>query len=331
MRGIYDAAGYLNVEGLLVQPFTFNFLIGGRGTGKTYGILKYILDHNLKVFFIRRQQTQVDIISKPEFNPFKVLDPAIEVKPASKYHSLFFRDGVDIGYCAALSTFSKIRGFDASDIDIIFYDEFIPELHERPIKNEAEALFNAYETVNRNRELQGRDPVKLVCAANSNRIDNPVLMGFGLLKRVEKMYKSGSEIYKDPERSILMIVSQHSPISEQKEDTALYTALHGSKFNKMALENRFSFSEDLIASKDIKNYKILFKIGSIGFYSSRQKALDFYIRETKEDAAAVYEDSVDGIKKLKIEKPWLLIWESKGFIKYENLDVFTRFRELLTK
>ena len=38
--------------------------------------------------------------------------------------------------------------------DIIFA-EFIPEAHERLIKNEAAALFNFYETINRNRELDG--------------------------------------------------------------------------------------------------------------------------------------------------------------------------------
>ena len=74
---LYTKAGYLNVEGLLRQSFTFNFLIGGRGTGKTFGALQYIRNNRMKVFFIRRQQTQIDIISKPEFNPFKAVDSSI--------------------------------------------------------------------------------------------------------------------------------------------------------------------------------------------------------------------------------------------------------------
>lgn len=325
---IYDKTGYLNIEGLLSQPFVFNFFIGGRGTGKTYGILKYILDHDLKVLFVRRLQSQVDIISKPEFNPFLAVDDTVEVKSASKYHAAFFRDGRAIGYMVALSTFSKIRGFDASDIDIIFYDEFIPELHERPIKNEESALFNAYETTNRNRELQGRKPVKLVCAANSNRIDNPILQGFGLLRRLEKMIRTGKELYQDKDKSLQLVYLSFSPISEQKEDTALYRALHGSQFSEMSLGNRFAFSADRVQSRNLKQYRILFRIGDIGFYSDRQKGNSFYVRITKETARRNYENTVDGIKEMRMDFPYIQIWNIQGYIFYEDLDVYTRFAAL---
>lgn len=38
--------------------------------------------------------------------------------------------GLPIGYTAALSTFSHIRGIDASDVSLFFLDEFIKEPHE---------------------------------------------------------------------------------------------------------------------------------------------------------------------------------------------------------
>lgn len=327
---LYTKTGYLNIEGLYQQPFIFNFIIGGRGTGKTYGILKYMLHHKLKFFLVRRQQTQVDIISKPEFNPFRAIDPRVEVTSGSKYHSVFSINGDEIGYCVALSTFSKIRGFDASEVDVIFYDEFIPEAHERPIKNEADALFNAYETTNRNRELQGRNPVKLLCCANSNRVDNPVLLGFNLLKQVEKMYRTETEVYTDPARSILLAVLQKSPISDQKEDTALYRALHTSEFKKMALDNKFSFSADLIRSQDLTNYRIVFRIGDLAFYKSRQGNYTYYVRSSKEDCKKMYKSTDDGCRKMRLDNPFLAIWDAKGYILYENLEVYTRFRELLT-
>lgn len=325
---IYDSNGYLNTEGLLSQPFIFNFFIGGRGTGKTYGILKYILDHGLTVLFVRRLQSQVEIISKPEFNPFRAVNADVEVKSASKYHAAFFLDGRCIGYMVALSTFSKIRGFDASGIDIIFYDEFIPELHERPIKNEDAALFNAYETVNRNRELQGRKPVKLVCAANSNRIDNPVLQGFGLLRRLEKMIKTGKELYQDREKSLQLVYLSFSPVSERKENTALYRALHGSEFEEMSIGNRFAFSAEKIKSRNMRQYRILFRVGDIGFYTDRQRSNSFYVRETKETAKNNYDTSPDGIKEMRMDFPYIQIWNIQGYIYYENLDVYTRFVNL---
>ena len=327
---LYLKSGYLNIEGLLRQSLTFNFLIGGRGTGKTYGILKYILDNRLRVFLVRRHQTQVDIISKPEFNPFKALDRDISVRPSSKYHSSFFRDEECIGYCAALSTFSKIRGFDASDIDIMFYDEFIPEAHERPIKDEAAALFNAYETINRNRELQGRRPLMLVCAANSNRIDNVILQGFGLLPKLEKLAKTGKEISIDKDRSILLAYLKGSPISEAKSETVLYKALRGEKFSDMAIENRFEFTAERIASKDLRQYRIMAKVGNLGIYIHKHERGTFYVRPTKEKARYEYEDTADGLKHFRNEFPFVAVWDIKGLIEYENLDVFTRFRSYLT-
>lgn len=325
---LYTKAGYLNVEGLLRQSFCFNFLIGGRGTGKTFGALQHIRNNNLKVFFIRRQQTQIDIISKPEFNPFKAVDKEITVETASKYHSVFIRNDKVIGYAAALSTFAKIRGFDASDVDIMFYDEFIPELHERPIKNEAAALFNAYETVNRNRELSGKPPVILLCAANSNRLDNPVLQGFNLLPDLEKLIRTGKELFTDRSRSILLAYLQHSPISDEKENTALYRALKGNNFSEMSIKNRFGFSADRIRSKDLTQFKIMARIGNIGVYVSRQGGASFYVRQTKETAKYQYKDNEDGIKQFRRDFPMLPIWDIKGMIEFESLDVYTRFRQI---
>ena len=323
---LYTKQGYLNVEGLLRQSFTFNFLIGGRGTGKTYGVLQYIRNYKLKVFFIRRQQTQIDIITKPEFNPFKSIDKNITVDSASKYHSIFYKNDECIGYAAALSTFAKIRGFDASDIDIMFYDEFIPELHERPIKNESAALFNAYETVNRNRELQGRPPVILICCANSNRIDNPILQGFNLLPDLEKLIRTGKELYTDRSRSVLLAYLQSSPISKEKSETALYRAITGSNYSDMY--NQFGFSADKITSKDLTQYRIIARIGDIGIYISRQSGTSYYIRATKETAKYMYKDDADGLKRFRNDFPMLPILDVKGFVEYESLDIYTRFKQL---
>ena len=328
---LYRKDGYLNIEGLLRQPFTFIFLIGGRGTGKTYGILKYIVENRKTMFMIRRTQAQADIVSKPEFNPFRPITDGVIVKPESKYHSGFYKNDNCVGYIAGLSTFAKIRGFDASGIDIIFYDEFIPELHEARIRHEAEALLNAYETVNRNRELSGKDPVKLVCAANSNRIDNEVLQKFGLLNPLQKMIKTGTEIWKDEKRSILLVYLSESPISKAKEKTALYTALgEESHYADMALKNRFAELPDSIVSRDLSQYRILLKIGNIGFYVARSGNLGFYVRRSKETAAREYGTEEAEVRRFRYENPFIWKWVTAGIVEFESLDVFTEFNSYLT-
>ena len=71
------------------------------------------------------------------------------------------------------------------------FDEFIPERHERPIKNEGAAFLNAYETMNRNRELQGYKPIQTLCLANANDLGNPIFMELGLVSRAMRMQQTG--------------------------------------------------------------------------------------------------------------------------------------------
>ena len=45
---IYLDNGYLNIEQILSYGLPFNFVVGGRGTGKTYGALKTAYEINIR-------------------------------------------------------------------------------------------------------------------------------------------------------------------------------------------------------------------------------------------------------------------------------------------
>ena len=88
--GIYLQNGYLNIKQILSYGLPFNFVVGGRGTGKTYGTLKTAYEEHMRFILMRRTQAQCDLINKPEFNPFKALNNDIGsnalVKSISKYN-----------------------------------------------------------------------------------------------------------------------------------------------------------------------------------------------------------------------------------------------------
>ena len=249
MIQLYNEQGYVNFPAIMAHEAIFIFIYGGRGTGKTYGALEYFKEHEQKFIYLRRLAAQVDIVKKDDMQPFKTLnrDKGWNIKPfpVNKYISSFYdtdytEDGKAIpsgdsyGLLTSLSTFSNLRGVDGNEIKVMCLDEFIPELNEKPIKGEADALFNAYETINRNRELNGEDPIKLLCLANSNRIDNPLFMELGLITIAEKIRKSGNEYYYDKKRKMLLIDLYKSKISEEKADTALYQLTKGTEFFNMA-------------------------------------------------------------------------------------------------
>ena len=198
---IFREDGYLDMGAIMGRNYPFTLVCGGRGTGKTFTALYETISNNVTFMLMRRMQTQVDMINRPEFSPFKALERVhglhIGLEKISKNNSaIYYQEEIDgeykcvgqpIGYTAALATLSNMRGFDASDVKRVIFDEFIPERHERPIKNEGTAIYNAYETINRNRELNGENPLQMVFLDNSNRLDNPLFVDLRLVTRAGKM------------------------------------------------------------------------------------------------------------------------------------------------
>lgn len=283
MINLFDSNGYVNMPYLYNRPYFLQLIVGGRGTGKTYGAFKLALENSIKFIYMRRTQTIVDILSTPERSPIKTVcrDLKLPIRPFSidKYTTGFYPyttddagktviDGDCAGYMAALSTFSNLRGFDASDVELIIYDEFIQEKHEKRMKGEYEALLNAYETVNRNRELQGKPATKLLCLSNANDIANPIFVGLDIVNRAVKMKNKGVNVYENPQRGIGVYFTDGSPVSAAKAETALYKLTAGSDFAEMSLDNDFSHdrSSTLIHTRNLKELQPVVAIGELCIY-----------------------------------------------------------------
>lgn len=310
---IYEDNGYLDLERLInLKKINFIFIIGARGIGKTYGVLKYLIKHdNARMMLIRRTVTQVELINIPEFSP--LAKPASDLgfeyelkKIAKNYSKLQTLEDPPriLGYTAAMSTFSNIRGFDGSDINFIFYDEFQPERGDRVIKGEGEKFLNLYETINRNRELQGQSPVKAILASNANEIRSPILAEFGLTDVVAKMMDKKQEIYMNTNRGIAVIIPQRSPISEAKAETALYVAAESEDFKSMALNNEF-IEQANVQSYPLKELKPLAAIGAMTVYLHKSRGF-VYISLHRSGDCESYDTSESGTRVFKDNYYWMV-------------------------
>ena len=328
---LYLDNGYLNIPGILATKQPFIFCWGGRATGKTYGALKEAIESGVKFGLMRRTQTQLDVISKPEFSPFKPLNKDMGINvgivPLSKYNGGIYHmkeevkivdgeekrtgkqipEGSPIGYTFALSTIANIRGFDGSDIDWLIYDEFIPEPHARPIKEEHEAFLNAYETINRNRELQGRPPLQVLCLANANTLANPLFMGLNLVTKAERMYRTGQEYSVDQKRGIVLVNLCRSTISEQKSITALYRLAGNSSFSRMALSNDFSGEEERgrIGSKPLQEFRPVVAVGEICIYQHKSRDL-YYCSSHVSGSPPTF--GVGDVEKARLRRSYNWLW-----------------------
>lgn len=327
---IYLDNGYVDIAKILSWQLPFNFIVGGRGTGKTYGALKYAYEYNIRFMLMRRTQAQCDLINKPEFNPFKAiandLDLDISVKSISKYNSMFVEDAETeykiMGYTCALSTIANMRGFDASDVTLLLYDEFIPERHERAMKNEGSAFLNAYETINRNRELQNKKPLQVLAMANAFNMANALFLELGLVGIAEKMLLKDNDVYINRDKGISLILLNESTISQQKRDTALYRITSGA-YADMALNNDFAYNDNSdVGSKALTEYRLLCSVGEISIYKHKDKR-EFYISEHRTGSAEQFKSDEVGLLRYR-KKYGLRLYSS-----YMNNNI--KFESMLTK
>lgn len=329
---LYLDNGYVNIKGIIDLGLPFNFIVGGRGTGKTYGALQEMIDGSHKFFYFRRTQSQVDIISRPEFCPFKILnknrDWNINTAPITKYNNGFYNfieidgkqkpSGAPLGYISALSTFANLRGFDGSDTDILIYDEFIPEKHERPIKEEASAFFNSYETINRNRELNGQKPLQVLALANANDLGNPIFMELKLINKAERMRRTGQEISIDYNKGIGLFILNDSNISEAKANTALYKITSGTDYNEMALGNNFADMESRsIKSMPLQEYRPIVTIGEITIYKHKNNK-GYYISTHRNGSPPEFGTS--DVERSRFFRSYNYLWDAymRDAIRFES-------------
>ena len=251
---LYTPNGWVNTDLFFSDPAPIVVALGGRGIGKTFGVLRACAEGRAgQFFYLRRTQTQIDACRLPELNPFKAVNASTgsAVIPAAlgKFAMGFYRAeekdgrmvpaGPTIGIGAALSVFANLRGVDGSDLDTLVFDEFLKERHERPIAHEGEAFLNAYETLNRNRELEGRPPLKAILLGNSNDLAAPILHDLGLVREIDRMTRKGLERGRAAGGMVSIYRFQNSPVSALKAQTAVYQ-LGNRDFAEMALKNFFS-------------------------------------------------------------------------------------------
>ena len=292
MSKIYDENGWVNWEYIYSQTRLFCDVVGSRGTGKTYGLLKYVIENDLTFILLRRLQSQIQTIAGgTESNPFNKLnhDNDWTIQPIKKSgQTCFFQTETDengkvrtvgkcLGYAMSLSTVSTIRGGDWSNVDVIIFDEHIPMIGERPIKDEFNSFLHFVETVNRNRELTGSASVKCFLLGNANQLCNPYYSGWRFMKTALKMIRGGQMVYRTPDGSRLMILLLNSPISERKKETALYKTTNAD-FIRNAIDNAFYVDATNVKSEKIAGMSHIVSVGEIGIY--RMKSGLFYVSET---------------------------------------------------
>lgn len=309
---------YFDVTGR--SDMTVQFYIGARGIGKTYSALRLGalgLDRakGEKFLYLRRMASEIERVCTDVGNPFKSINSKESCNIEIDYNArmsfgTFTDNGETVGYATALSTFYGLRGIDLSDVTLIIFDEFISEIQRKSIKDEGIVFLNMIETVNRNRELDGAAPVKVMCFANAISLDNEILLELGVVNVIYKMIESGKQRYTDKKRG-LYIEYIVSDISQAKESTALYRlAGKDSKFYDQAILNKFGNDFDLVKKCNIQEYKPAIVYGTATIY--KHKTLSkYYVTNKPVPCSMTLRESDNGRLRILFGPRYRLLLASK--------------------
>lgn len=177
---------YYNYNRLNSYNGTYNFLVGGRGLGKTYGAKKRAISDALtkdaQFIYLRRYKTEMQAARNtffadvqhefPDYD-FKVHGNLAQASSAAKRNDKK-REWLTIGYFIALSTSQKEKSVSYPKVKTIIFDEFLIEkgtLHYLP--NETTIFTNFYSTVDRY-----QDKTRVYFLANSVSIMNPYFIDY---------------------------------------------------------------------------------------------------------------------------------------------------------
>lgn len=233
---------------LLSRNKLFNFVIGNRGGGKSFGAKRLAINRFLKTgqqfVYVRRYKNEFDLIK----TYFTDIAEFYEGHTFNVKAGEFLVDDKVAGYYIPLSLSSRYKSSSYPKVWLIIFDEFIIDKGRVSyIKNEVPVFLDLYETVARTRDV--------ISLFISNAISsfNPYFLYFNIrLKEGAKfttLEECCIERYKGTE------------FTQMKRKTRFGKLIEGSKYGDYAIENDFyrdnnefinKMSEDAIPYVKIK-------------------------------------------------------------------------------
>ena len=209
----------------------FNFIIGSRGCGKTYGwkkrAIKQFLDKGYEFVYLRRFQEELTETAESYFNDI-ILNgefPGAEIKYNAGIYTV---NGKTAGYAMALTKAKDYKSISYPKVMLIIFDEFLIEDNgfSRYLKNEVKQFLNFYMSIDRYRG------VTVAFLANSVSMINPYTLYWDL------QLPFGSNIVRKGD--VLLQLVQNEEFINARKQTRFGRLVAGTEFEEYAIENKFT-------------------------------------------------------------------------------------------
>lgn len=224
----------------------FNFIVGNRGGGKTYGAKKYCIDRFLKYeeefVYLRRYKEEIKNI-KNFFDDIEGVYPDHKFKVRGR--DILIDDCV-AGHVVTLSTAKISKSVSYSNVSTIVFDEFILDKgYYHYLPDEVTYFLDLYETIARM-----RDNVKVFFLSNALTITNPYFLYFNIKIPYNKTISHKGDI--------LIEMVQNRAYIDAKKNTRFGKMIEGTAYGNYAINNEFFRDDKTFVEKKTGDCKYYF-------------------------------------------------------------------------
>jgi hypothetical protein len=242
---------WYDINQTLSHNCLFNFILGNRGAGKTYGALCKGIQNYIKkgeqFVYLRRYDTEVEKVKD------NLLDAIIvnEEFPGHEFSckgECYYLDGEIMGYAIALTQADYFKSRPFPKVTLIIYDEFIIKVGgtKRYLPNEVEKFLDLFETIARK-----RDNVTAFFLANNISFVNPYTTYFNLSLPYNSSFTKRKNL-------VLLQLFADADFIEEKKKTRFGQLVSGTKYGDYAIDNKSLVDNRQFIEKKTGIYKYLF-------------------------------------------------------------------------
>lgn len=334
---------YWDIKKPLSYNCLFNFIIGNRGAGKTYGSLKFGIENFEKAhkrgeeynfIYVRRYATELEKLTKShDGRLFKAVQAEFPEHTLTAESNTLKYDKKVMGYAVPLSTASILKSDSFPFVQDIFFDEFIIDNRGtyHYLKDEVTKFLDLYETVAR-----GRD-VRVWFLSNAVSVTNPYFDYFHL----DKPFNGDLQRFGKAKQILVQNVVPKQ-LAEIRKKSRFGQIIEGSEYSDYAFDNQWLLDNtDFVETKTRRSHYYMtmyFKGKPIGIWRDTFQGI-FYISDDVDlQSPIVFSATTDDHKPnvmlfaacknekyiQNIKKAYQL-----GCVRYESLQLKNDFREIM--
>ena len=334
---------YWDIRKPLSYNCLWNFILGMRGGGKTYGALKWCTEQYLKnkkngikweFLYVRRMKAELRKLTTMRGGRlFNAVQREFPEHTLTAESDTLYCDGEIMGYSQALSTASILKSDAFPNVRVIVFDEFIIDNRGtyHYLADEVTKFLDLYETVAR-----GRDVIVLFLS-NAVTVTNPYFDFFHLDK------PHNGDIQRFGEGKQILVQNFVNPaLSAIKKQTRFGQIIDGTEYVDYAYDNEWLLDNmDFIEKKTQRSRYYLtlrYKDSYIGIWFDDLQWL-FYISgdydlQWKHVYSVTTDDHKPNVMLLNAGKklPWLkelIDAYQNGAVRYESVKLKNWFRDIM--